>query len=154
MQSMTISNTPIALTSSPWLYQTHPSLWIPVHDYIKHTHHFDFQSMTILNTPTALTSSPWLYQTHPSLWLPVHDYIKHTHRFDFQSRTISNTPTALTSSPGLYQTRPPLRLISGGFCFKIALHILILCYYYAYIMKYLYSQTCRNGHLCIMATCS
>jgi hypothetical protein len=85
--SMTISNTHLfdwLQQVFPWLYQTHPSprltsAGIPMtisntpiastdfsrfsHDYIKHTHCFDWLQQVF----------PWLYQTHPSLRLTSAD---------------------------------------------------------------------------------
>ena len=146
--SMTISNTSIASTDFnrffhdnikhthrfdwvqqvfPWLYQTHPSIWLTSAGF----------SMTISNTPIASTDFSSFfhdYQTHPSLRLssascsmtisniPIvltdfsrffHDYIKHTHRFDWLQQGFL----------WLYLTHRSPRLISAGFYDDYIKHI-------------------------------
>jgi hypothetical protein len=109
--SMTMSNTPIASTDFSRFF----------HDYIKHTHRFDWLQQVF----------PWLYQTHPSLRLtsagfsmtisntPIvltdfsrffHDYIKHTHRLDLLQQVFL----------WLYLTHPSPRLTSAGFSMTIS----------------------------------
>ena len=109
--SMTISSTPIASTDFSRFF----------HDYIKHTHSFDWLQQVF----------PWLYQTHPSprltsagfsmtIWnTPIastdfsrffHEYIKHTHRLDWLQQVF----------PWLYKTHTSLRRTSACFSMTIS----------------------------------
>jgi hypothetical protein len=106
-----ISNTSIAPTDFSRFF----------HDYIKHTHRFDWLQQVF----------PWLYETHPSLLrtsagfsmtisnTPIdlndfsrffNDYIKHTHRLNWLQQVF----------PWLYLTHPSPRLTSAGFSMTIS----------------------------------